>query len=109
MASEFKKTYIREWRKFRDLSIRELATLMGHANHSHLSRLERGLAGYTQENLESLATILGCQPVDLLLRDPSEPDTIWTVWAALTPEKRQHALDYLCVLKESQALEKKVG
>lgn len=42
-----------------------------------------------QRLLEAIAEALGCQPVDLLIRDPSDPDGVWTVWETLSPIKKR--------------------
>lgn len=61
--------YVREWRKFRDLSQEQLAERIGKT-HGAISQLERGLTDYTQGMLEALAYALSCEPADLLQRDP---------------------------------------
>lgn len=65
-------TFIRDWRKFRRLSLVELAERVG-VTHATLSRVETGKSPYSQDLLENLARELGCRPVDLLLRDPAAP------------------------------------
>jgi transcriptional regulator with XRE-family HTH domain len=64
--------YIRAWRKFRGLTAAQLSEMTG-LQQSHISRLERGLAGYTQHSLETLASCLECTPADLLATDPDAP------------------------------------
>lgn len=60
--------------------------------HGNLSKIERGLVPYNQELLETLAELYRCEPVDLLIRDPSEPESIWSIWDRAQPgERRQIA------------------
>jgi transcriptional regulator with XRE-family HTH domain len=47
----------------------ELAAKAG-MDQGHLSKLERGLLQYTQQNLESLAAALGVTPAALLESEP---------------------------------------
>lgn len=57
--------------------------------HGQLSRIERGLQPYNQALLEALADLYMCDVVDLLIRDPSEPEAIWTLWEKAKPGQRQ--------------------
>ena len=58
--------------------------------HGNLSRIERGLVPYNQELLEALADLYACEPVDLLIRNPLEPESIWSLWERAQPgQKRQ--------------------
>jgi transcriptional regulator with XRE-family HTH domain len=64
------RTYLREWREFAtDKSMSEVARMIGY-DHSTLQRLETGQRPYNQDQLERLAPIYGCQPHDLISRDP---------------------------------------
>lgn len=65
--------YIREWRRYRGLTIERLAERVG-ITAGALSQLENGKFNYTQPTLESLAEALACSPGDLLIRDPSSDD-----------------------------------
>lgn len=49
----------------------ELAAKAG-MDQGHLSKLERGLLQYTQQNLESLAAALGVTPASLLESGPEK-------------------------------------
>jgi transcriptional regulator with XRE-family HTH domain len=60
---------------------------------SHLSMLERGERGYTQETLEALAHALQTDPASLLMRDPSDPDGMWSIWDQAKPGERQMIVD----------------
>lgn len=54
-----------------------------------LGRIERGDQPYNQDLLEALADLYGCTVADLLIRDPSDPKAIWSIWDQAKPgEKR---------------------
>lgn len=71
--------YLKQWRKFLGLTLKKLAERM-HMDHSTLSKMERGLLPYGQDFLERVAEELGCDPVDILIRDPTDPEGIWSIW-----------------------------
>jgi transcriptional regulator with XRE-family HTH domain len=70
---EAHKHFIREWRASRGLSLTQLAELTDMSVAS-LSRLELGRQSYTQPVLENLAHALGCEPADLIARQPESFD-----------------------------------
>lgn len=58
----------------------------------NLSKVERGLLPYNQDMLEHLADALGTDPASLLMRDPSDPEGMWSIWDQAKPgERRQIA------------------
>ena len=71
MMSPFQPAHIRAWRQERGMTMVELAAKAG-MDQGHLSKLERGLLQYTQQNLESLAAALGVTPAALLESEPSK-------------------------------------
>lgn len=83
-----RKTFLREWRKFRGKTLEAVSEHL-HISHSQLSRIERGGQPYNQELLESLADLYMCDVVDLLIRDPLEPEAIWTIWERAKPGERR--------------------
>ena len=89
----YRKTYIREWRKHRGLTLEQLAARLDAAGveggPSHLSMLERGVRGYTQTTLESIAHALQTDTASLLMRDPGDPDAIWSIWEQAKPGDRR--------------------
>lgn len=72
------KYFFREWRKFRGFTQEELAEAIGVTPPS-ISQLERGLQGWTDSTLESLAIALSCNPGDLLMRNPLDTDAPWSL------------------------------
>jgi len=94
------KNYIRAWREYRRLSLEKVADRVG-TSHSTLSRVERGLQPYNQLLLEAIADALRCEPVDLLIRDPSDPDGIWSIWDGLSPPQRRQAIAVISAIKQT--------
>jgi transcriptional regulator with XRE-family HTH domain len=82
------KTFLREWRKASGKTLVAVAEQL-HMSHSQLSRIERGDQPYNQELLEALADLYMCDVVDLLIRDPSDPEGMWTLWEKAKPGDRQ--------------------
>jgi transcriptional regulator with XRE-family HTH domain len=83
--------FLRAWRKHRGKTLEQVADHL-HMSHSQLSRIERMQQSYNQELLEALADLYGCDVVDLIIRDPSDPESMWTLWERAKPgERRQIA------------------
>lgn len=81
--------FIREWRKFRLLTLERLAERID-VTHGALSQLERGETNYTQPMLEALADALQCTPGDLITRPPGADPGLWLIWEnADQPEREQ--------------------
>jgi len=76
--------YLREWRKHRGLTQDQLAGRLD-TSKGYISDLERGVRRYNQDILEALADALNCEPADLLIRDPSDPTGIWSIWDRAAP------------------------
>jgi transcriptional regulator with XRE-family HTH domain len=87
----FRPTFIRQWRKARGLTLEVCAECAGMSK-GNLSNIETGKTGYNQATLEALAEALKCDPVDLLIRDPSDPEGIWSLWARALPAQRKQML-----------------
>jgi transcriptional regulator with XRE-family HTH domain len=87
-----RKTYIREWRKSRGLTLEQVAEYLG-ITHASLSRIERGLQPYSQPIIEGLADFFVCDPAALLMRNPNDPDGIWSIWDKATKAERQLIID----------------
>ena len=68
------RTYISEWRKYRGLSLRKLAPLVG-LSASRISQIEQGNVPYGQRFFERCAKALQCRVVDLLSRPPPGAET----------------------------------
>ena len=79
--------FIRSWRKHRGLTLEQLAERIG-MTHQNLGKIERGKVPYNQALLELLAEELRCAPADLIMRDPSQPHPMWSIWDTLAPVQR---------------------
>lgn len=88
---KFRPTFIRQWRKHRGLTLERLADRVGMTG-GNLSEIENGNTGYRQETLEALADALQCEPVDLLVRNPTDPEGIWSLWDKAKPAQRKQLL-----------------
>jgi transcriptional regulator with XRE-family HTH domain len=89
---QFRRTYIREWRTYRALTLEQLASRLD-MTASHLSMLERGQRGYTQETLERLAEALQTTAGSLLMRSPGGDSDLWTIWEQAKPGQRQQLVE----------------
>lgn len=84
----FRPTFIRQWRNHRHLSLEQLAARVP-MDKGNLSKVERGLLPYNQEMLERLAEALMTDAPSLLMRDPSQPEAIWSIWERAKPGVRR--------------------
>ncbi|MDB5651793.1 MAG: hypothetical protein JWL62_3313 [Hyphomicrobiales bacterium] len=90
-------TRIRAWRKYRGMTLETVAERVGVTAGS-LSQLERGDISYTQPMLEALASVFDCEPHDLLIRDPAETESVWSLWSKATPSQQRQIVDILKTL-----------
>jgi len=86
--------FIRQWRKHRQLTQEQLAERIG-INRAHLSKIETGARDYDQKFLEAAALELRCEPADLLMRDPTSPQAIWSLWDQVPEKQRPLAVEVL--------------
>jgi len=89
---QFRKTYIRQWRDHRNLTLEQLADRLD-VTPSYLSMLERAQRGYTQDTLEAIAEALQTDVASLLMRNPADPDAIWSVWDQAKPGEKRMIVD----------------
>lgn len=92
--------FIREWRKFRGLTQDQLAERIG-INRAYLSKIESGKRRYDQPFLEAAAEVLRCEVADLIIRDPTDPDGIWSIWDTLGPTQRSQVVEIARTLKRT--------
>jgi transcriptional regulator with XRE-family HTH domain len=95
-----KRHFIREWRKHRGLTQEQLAERIG-ITKSYLSKIEGGKKRYDQPFLEAAAVALRCDPADLIIRDPVDPEGIWSIWDQLQPTQRQQVVEIARTLKRT--------
>lgn len=86
------KTFFREWRKYRNLTL-EVAAERAHMTAGNLSAMERSVQNYTQQGLEALADAYRCSPGQLLTVDPTKDDAIWSIWEQAKPGDRLKIVD----------------
>lgn len=91
------KWFLREWRKYRDLSQGKLAERLG-TSKGYISDLEAGRRQYNQDQLEAIADALGCEPADLLIRNPLDDAAFWSIWDQVPEADRPAALKMLRAL-----------
>jgi transcriptional regulator with XRE-family HTH domain len=74
-----RRTFFRQWREHRGLTQEQLADRL-ETSVASISRLESGTQPYTQDVLEALADALRTDPASLLMRNPADPEAIWSLW-----------------------------
>lgn len=65
----------------------------------NLSRIERGATPYNQTLLQILAEVYQTDVASLIVRDPTDPDGIWSIYDQIPTEQRPVALRMLSGLK----------
>ena len=87
-----KRHFLREWRKFRGLTQEQFCERMG-VTQGQVSKIEAGKKDVELSYLELAADVLRCDLPDLLMRDPSSPEAIWSIWDQLAPPERQQLVE----------------
>lgn len=101
---KYAKTFIREWREFRGLSLRRLAARLeldgpdDTFSHASIGRIETGKQPYTQPILEALASALNVSVTDLLSVDPNKDGEVVDLMRLLNDRNREAALKVLRAL-----------
>lgn len=98
---QFRPTFIRNWRKHRGLTLARLADRV-EMTESHLSMLETGKRGYTQETLEVIAEALQTDVASLLVRNPEDME-IWSIWDNAKPGERKLLIDIAKTVTKASA------
>lgn len=91
--------FIKQWRRFRDLSQEQLADRIG-VDRTAISKIENGKQEYSQGFLEAAAYALMCEPADLIMRDPTAPSAIWSIWESIPEVDRPKAIAILSTLAD---------
>lgn len=98
------KTFVREWRKYRGLSLRKLADRIElHGpnetfSHASIGRIENGEQPYTQPVIEALAEALDVSVSDLLTVDPSKDGEVVDLMRMIDDKNRDAAIRVLRAL-----------
>lgn len=92
---ERKPTYIREWRRHRGYTQRDvigrLEVLGLSMTEASLSRIENGRQPYTQDTLEAIAAALETDPDALIGRNPTKSGTVVDFLARLDEKEAAQA------------------
>lgn len=101
----YRKTFIRDWRLSRGLSLRQLSSMTAAhpggqpvISHASLGRIEKGEQPYSQAVLEALSRALTVPTTLLLDSRPDEDFETQKMVAAfrrLDPSKRQQVIDFV--------------
>lgn len=86
--------FFKEWREFRNLSQERASDRIG-IDRSHLSKIETNKSEYNQAFLEQAADAYLCDPADLLIRNPLDKSSAWTLFDTIRrapAEKRESIL-----------------
>lgn len=97
-----RRLFLKEWRKYRDDLTQERLAERAGVSQGMISQLETGDSDYTGDLLEKLAYGLNCEPADLIMRNPTDPEAPWTIWDRIKPERRLQALRVLETFAEAE-------
>lgn len=95
-----RRWFLKQWREYRNLTQEQLAERIG-ATQGLISQLENYRVDYTGDLLQRLADALRCDPADLLMRDPTDPEAPWSIWDTIPPTQRPHAIEVLKTFKRA--------
>ena len=102
------RNFIRQWREHRHLTLVQLAERVP-MDKGNLSKIERSQMPYNQGMLERLAEELQCEPASLLMRDPSDPEGIWSIWDRAEPGERRQIVGLAETLLAFRGPERNTG
>jgi transcriptional regulator with XRE-family HTH domain len=84
----FRPTFIRQWREHRGMTLEQLGEAID-LSHAQLGRIERGVQPYSQGLLEAIADVLATDAASLIVRNPADPEAIWSIWDQAKSADRQ--------------------
>lgn len=99
--------FLREWREYagerrgREYTLEEVGEAV-EISHAQLGRIERRLQKYNQELLERLAELYRTEPASLIMRNPSNPDFMWSIWDQAKPGEREKIEEYAGFIVKSR-------
>lgn len=94
--------FIREWRTHRGLNQEQLAERI-EISRPQLSKIENSTREADLALLERIAEALMTDPASLIMRDPTDPEGIWSIWDTLSPTQRDTGIRHLQVIKGDKA------
>jgi transcriptional regulator with XRE-family HTH domain len=86
--------FLREWREHKGMTLEAAGEAVG-ISHAQLGRIERRLQPYNQGLLEALAELYGTDAASLIMRNPLEPDAMWSLWDQAKEAERRETEKYL--------------
>lgn len=89
---QYRRTFLRAWREHRQKTLEQAADFVD-MTHASLSRIERGLQPYNQDILEGLADYYSTDVASLLMRNPTDPEGIWSIWEQAKPGERRQLVE----------------
>ncbi len=101
-------TFLRAWREHRNLTLDQAVERLRELHNvvltkTSLSRIERGKQPYSQPILEGLADAYETEPASLLIRDPSDPEALWSIWDQVRAADKPVALEQLLAFTRRRA------
>lgn len=90
---EYAKTYLQEWLTYRNKTHEQLAEFLG-ITRPQVTKIVNGKRPYSQSILEAAAEYLETDPASLLMRDPTQPESIWSIWEHAKPGDREEIRRY---------------
>lgn len=92
--------FLKQWRKHRGYNQTRMAEMM-EMSLGYYNEVETGKRRYNQDILEKAADVLRCDPADIITRDPTSPDAIWSIWDQLQPTQRAQLVEIGKTLKKT--------
>lgn len=85
---------LRAWRIHKNITQEQLAENVGMTK-GHVSQLESGKQRYNQDHLETIGGFFQIDPIELIARNPNDPENILVVWNRIPKEDRAIAIRVL--------------
>ncbi len=92
---------LRAWRKFRGMTTQEELADEAGLSQALISQLENNATDYSGDTLARLAFALNCTEIDLLTRDPGDPEGLGREWDNLSPRERRQLVAIIKGLKQT--------
>lgn len=100
--------YIREWREYRGLSLRKLAERLEVdaggkllADHTQISRIEKGEYQFAEDILNALAVALDVTREDLLSKNPNKDGEVIDLLRKMDERDRERIIEMMKVMTKS--------
>ena len=102
MHMRLQRHFIRQWRKAKGWTQERLAEASDVPQYE-ISRVENGKKPYDEELLERIALAMNVTPADLIMRDPSDPEGLWSIYDQLSDSQRTELVEIAQVMKRRNA------